>query len=100
MRALPQERKRLSPRVAYLRERYGEAVHAELVRQDAGPHRFTGRPAPAAFDYVLAFDPTSKGIYLQAVVRWVLSGAIRAEDGRRVRDTLSRFHAALPRTDF
>jgi len=82
------------PRVLYLRQKYAEtlAMHARYQRA-----RKRLRHGTAAFDLLLAADPTPKAIYLTAIIHWAIAHTIRFEDARMVRRTLARFHAAKHR---
>lgn len=85
----------MRPRVVYLRERHAEAMHVLARRQMPGSR--LSRTPTSAFDHALAFDPTPEASYMPAILRWFARGAIRFEDGRRVRTVLERFHRLKPR---
>lgn len=83
------------PRVRHLRGRFAESMALMARREDV--HARLLRTEEAAFDYVIAFDPTPKAIYLGTILRWLLSGQARLEDGRVIRDVLRRFHVGKHR---
>lgn len=83
------------PRVRHLRGRFAESMALLAHREDAHPRLL--RTSESAFDYVIAFDPAPKAIYLSTILRWLLSGQARLEDGRVIRDVLRRFHVGKHR---
>lgn len=85
-----QRRKHGHPRARHLREQHADALRALAIRMDRRKRLHAGT---AAFDLLLAADPTSNGMYLQSIVRWALAGRMRLEDARQVRTTLRDFHA-------
>jgi len=83
--------KTTSPRVGYLRRRHSGTLQLLAAIQEA-PARVRRREH-GVFEIALASDPTPKALYLATVIRWLLSGTMRVEDARPVRDTLAAFHA-------
>ena len=83
-------RKHAHPRIAMLRAKHADALRALAIRTDRRRRLHSG---PAAFDLLAAADPTTNGMYVQAIVYWALGGKMRLEDARQVRATLSDFHA-------
>lgn len=92
---LPSRRRKASlPRVAHLRSAWSARLgDVALTQPLPGYGRLRRLGGAGVFSLLLAFDPTPKAVYLQAVIRWFVSCTVRVEDGRRVRDTLARFHA-------
>lgn len=96
-RAVPRNRKQYLPRIKWLRSKHAMLVVDRTSLSSLRP--WLTRSRYRVFDYLLAFDPTPKGIYFQRVLEWFEDGKIRLEDARIVRDVLSAFHArkhALP----
>jgi len=101
--AIPMNKKSSLSRVCHLRGKHAAALQdLAFDANSAVPPfvlKFVDKRPTGAFDYILAFDPTPKGIYVQSIIRWLLAGTIRFEDGRQVRKTLERFHAAKHRLE-
>ena len=94
---MSRNRKQDLPRVKWLRKEHAMRV-LDAGRSSMTREWFT-RSHHRVFDYLLAFDPTPKGIYFQRVLEWFEDGKIRLEDARIVRDILEAFHSrkhALP----
>lgn len=79
------------PRVQHLRKMHATALQAVGRKQNLPP--WVNEMPHGAFDRALAMDPSRKAIYLQTIIRWLLSGAVRFEDEARVKHVLARFDA-------
>lgn len=74
------------PRVQHLRKLHEQALIDLAARQGA-----TLPDSP--WCHTVRIDPSTKTIYLNAIIRWLLSGAMRFEDGMRISRLLIRFDA-------
>lgn len=89
-------RKKASRRLSVLREKHSQDL-LDMGMMLADVHPRLLRHRTALFDYLVAFDASPKGIHVQIIVKWFFAGAIRLEDGRRIRDLLERFESSKHR---
>ena len=74
------------PRVRHLRKRHEQALTDLAATQALNL-------ADSPWVHTVRIDPTTKAIYLQTIIHWLLSGSMRFEDGMRISRLLIRFDA-------